>query len=988
MGNETSPSPKNPLDLAALRKLAAEGKGKEIWRSFDDLADTDQFKEYLKEEFPRHSNAVLDLSRRDFLKLLGASVAFAGLTACVPRINETVLPYVNPPEYLIPGRPLYFASTMPMAGYARGVVVKTNMNRPIKLDGNPSHPDTVGVSDLFIQATLLNLYDPDRGKEVSSGGNNRGWEAFTGALAEAMKGEGNQGAGLRILTGTVTSPTLVDQIYALLRQYPKARWHVFDGSGMGPNYNGMEMSFGKPVEAVYNFDKAKVILSLDSDFMFRDTGVLRYRRDFGAHRNARPGAMEMNRLYVVESSLTVTGSNADHRLPVQARQVEAFARAIAAKVGVNAAQSGGTIPGANWLDPLAADLMNNKGACLVLAGSRQPPVVHALANAMNQALGNVGQTVTYTEPVQPKPVNPFASLLALAQDLQAGAVDVLVMLEGNPAYASPADIPFSSLISKAKFSAYMGLFQDETAAASQWYIPSTHFLEMWGDGRASDGTASIIQPIIEPLYDNKSPYELLAAVQGQANATGYEIVRKYWQGQIKDGNFEQAWEQALSVGVIPNTAFPPETVTAGTGVLPAPTPPGQGLEIVFEPDPTVWDGTYTNNGWLQELPKPLSKLTWDNAALFSPTTADRLGLAEQDVIALTYRSRTLEAPVLVQPGQPDETVTVSLGYGRTHGGSVLAGLGFDANSLRTSDAPWFGGGLEIHKTGKTFALATTRDHWTMEGRDLVRTATLDEFKQNPDFAQPADIKPPSLYPDVQYPDHAWGMAVNQSTCIGCNACVLACQAENNIPVVGKGQVLNQREMQWLRVDRYYKGNMDTPEVLYQPVPCMNCEQAPCEAVCPVAATTHSSEGVNEMTYNRCVGTRYCSNNCPYKVRRFNFYQYVDSSIETFKAMRNPDVTVRNRGVMEKCNYCIQRITRARIQSEITGQPIKDGDLKTACQVACPTNAIVFGDLNDPSSQVRALKSQPTNYALLGELATRPRTTHLAKIRNPNPLISD
>jgi molybdopterin-containing oxidoreductase family iron-sulfur binding subunit len=987
MSNDTSSPIREPLDIAALRKLAVEGRGKEIWRSFDDLADTDQFKEYLKEEYPRHSSAVIDLSRRDFLKLLGASVAFAGLTACVPRINETILPYVNPPEYMIPGKPLYFASAMPMAGYARGVIVKTNMNRPIKVDGNPQHPDTQGASDIFMQASILDLYDPDRGKEVSSGGNNRGWEAFTGALAAAVKNlAANQGAGLRILTGTLTSPSLVEQVQSVLRQYPQAKWHVFDGSGLGPDYNGAQMAFGQPVETVYSFDKANVILSLDSDFLFRDGGILRDQRAFAARRSATTDNLHMNRLYVVESSLSITGSNADHRLPVRPSQVEAFARAIAAKVGVAVDQAAGSVPGASWIDALATDLMNNKGACLVLAGSRQPAIVHALAHRMNQALGNIGQTVTTIAPVQAKPVNPYASLLELAQDLQAGTVDTLVILEGNPAYTSPADIPFASLISKAKFSVYLGLHEDETAAASQWYIPAAHYLEMWGDARASDGTASIIQPLIEPLYNSKSPHELLAALLGQTDAKGYDLVRKFWQGQLKAANFDQAWEQALSNGVVPGTTFPAASVTAGSAALPAPAPAGQGLEVVFEPDPTAWDGAFTNNSWLQELPKSLTKLTWDNAALVSPATAQELGLVDRDVIELTYRERKLQAPVLIHPGQPDSTITLTLGYGRSKGGKVLAGLGYNANMLRTSDAPWFGGGVQVRKTGQTYLLATTRDHWSMEGRDLVREATLDEFSQNPAFAQPADIKPPSLYPDVQYAGHAWGMAINLSTCIGCNACVLACQAENNIPVVGKSEVLNNREMQWLRVDRYFKGSIETPEVLFQPVPCMHCEQAPCEPVCPVEATTHSTEGINEMTYNRCVGTRYCSNNCPYKVRRFNFYQYVDSSIETFKAMRNPDVTVRNRGVMEKCNYCIQRVTRARIQSEISGQPIKDGDLKTACQQACPTNAIVFGDLNDPSSQVRAAKSQPTNYALLGELGTRPRTTYGAKIRNPNPLI--
>ncbi|HEX9013218.1 MAG TPA: 4Fe-4S dicluster domain-containing protein, partial [Anaerolineaceae bacterium] len=622
-------------------------------------------------------------------------------------------------------------------------------------------------------------------------------------------------------------------------------------------------------------------------------------------------------------------------------------------------------------------------------GSRQPPAVHALAHAMNQALGNVGQTVTYTAPVQAYTANPFASLLKLAQDLDAGAVEALIILNCNAAYSAPRDIPFTRLISKAKFSAYLGTHADETAAACQWHVPAAHYLEMWGDARATDGTASIIQPLIEPLYAGKSPHELIAALGGKTDAKGYDLVRAYWQTQLTNGDFEHNWQQALSDGIVAGSAFPAVTVSPSGGGIPASGPAGQGLELVFEPDPTVWDGSFANNPWLQELPKPLTKLTWDNAALFSPATAERLGLADQDVVELHYKGITLEAPVLILPGQPDESVCITLGYGRSRGGKVLAGSGYNASSLRTIDAPWFGDGLEVKKTGQAYLLATTRDHWSMEGRNLVRDATLEEFKSNPAFTGEEQAKPPSLYPDVQRQStHAWGMAINLSTCIGCNACVLACQAENNIPVVGKSEVLNNREMQWLRVDRYFKGGLDKPEVLFEPVPCMHCEDAPCEPVCPVGATTHSVEGLNEMTYNRCVGTRYCSNNCPYKVRRFNFYQYVDSSIETFKAQRNPDVTVRNRGVMEKCTYCVQRITRARIQSEIAGVPLKDGDLKTACQQACPTNAIVFGDINDPASQVSQAKAQPMNYALLGELGTRPRTTYLGKIRNPNPLIQE
>ncbi|HEX9014173.1 MAG TPA: TAT-variant-translocated molybdopterin oxidoreductase, partial [Anaerolineaceae bacterium] len=510
MSNEIIPAPQAPVDLPSLRKMVAEGKGKEIWRSFDDLANSEAFLDYVKHEFPRHASALIDLSRRDFLKLLGASVAFAGLTACVPRINETILPFVNPPERLIPGKPLYFASAMPMGGYGRGVIVKTNMDRPIKVDGNPKHPDTLGSSDIFMQASILDLYDPDRAKEVTSGGQSSGWQAFTAALAGALKDQqASQGAGLRILTGAVTSPSLIDQIQGLLKTYPKASWHIYEPAGS--DYTGAEMAFGQPVETLYHFEKANVILSLDNDFLFRDNGVMRTMQAFASRRSPQPGKTDMSRLYVVESSLSLTGSNADHRLAVQARQVEAFARALAAKLGVSAGQPAGNFPGGSWIEPLAADLMKNKGASLVVAGSRQPPAVHALAHAMNQALGNVGQTVTYTAPVQAYTANPFASLLKLAQDLDAGAVEALIILNCNAAYSAPRDIPFTRLISKAKFSAYLGTHVDETAAACKWHVPAAHYLEMWGDARATDGTASIIQPLIEPLYAGKSPHELIAA---------------------------------------------------------------------------------------------------------------------------------------------------------------------------------------------------------------------------------------------------------------------------------------------------------------------------------------------------------------------------------------------------------------------------------------------------------------------------------------------
>ena len=977
-----SPNRQRPFDLDALRKRLNEQHGKTYWRSLNELAESDEFIDHLKHEFPRQASLLNMLNRRDFLKVLGASLALAGLTACVPQEASKILPYSNPPEELIPGKPLYFASVMPKDGYGLGVLVKSDYGRPIKVDGNPRHPVSQGSSDLFMQASILDLYDPDRSQKITQAGIAKTWSDFTGALAAQTA------PNLRILTGQVTSPSLAAAIQSVLSRFPQAKWHQY--SPLSLTRNNLAQVFGQPLEVQYHFDKARVILSLDADFLFREPGSLRYGQDFGAYRQPN---QPMSRLYVVESSLSLTGSNADHRLAVRSGDIEAFARALANRLGVKVAAPSGNYPGQAWIEPLAADLQLAKEASLVIAGERQPAIVHALAHAINQALGAAGNTLTYTDPVVSNPVDQVSSINELAQDLSNGTVDTLLILEGNPAYTAPAELNFPELIKKAKFSAYLGLYADETAALTTWHIPAAHYLEAWGDLRAYDGTTSVIQPLIEPLYGGKSALEVLAVLQGQANANGYDLLRAFWQGQLKDSHFDNTWRQALNDGFFSGTAQAAKTSlpTVSPALLSAPASPQPAagvLELVFEPDPTIWDGQYTNNAWLQELPKPLTKLTWDNALLVSPKTAQRLDLSETEMVQVSLHGRTLEAPIFIQPGQADDSLALSLGYGRKAGGKVLEGAGFNAYAIRTSTTPWFDGTVEISKTGKTYQLVTTRDHQTMEGRNLVREATLAEYQQKPNFAQTEEARPPSLYDPVAYPGHAWGMAINLNTCIGCNACVLSCQAENNIPTVGKDQVYRSREMHWLRIDRYFKGNLDTPSVVFEPVPCMQCEDAPCEPVCPVEATSHSSEGINQMTYNRCVGTRYCSNNCPYKVRRFNFYKYADDTTPSFTAMRNPDVSVRMRGVMEKCNYCIQRVIAARIQSEVSGQPIKDGSLLTACQQACPTHAIVFGDLNDTSSQVRQLKETPRNYALLGELGTRPRTTYLARVTNPNPQMKE
>jgi molybdopterin-containing oxidoreductase family iron-sulfur binding subunit len=636
---------------------------------------------------------------------------------------------------------------------------------------------------------------------------------------------------------------------------------------------------------------------------------------------------------------------------------------------------------------LVRDLDAHRGRSLVVAGGLQPPGVHALAHALNHALANVGRTVDYLEPVEVAPALQGEALRALVDEMEAGGVEVLLILGGNPVLTAPADLRFGERLARVPLRLHLGLHEDETAALCHWHVPETHYLESWGDVRAFDGTASIVQPLIAPLYAGRSALDLLGALAGDGRS-GHDLVRAEWQRRAPGADFEAFWRRALHDGVLPGTARAPRRVRLRGDWDAPPPPPGDpgGLEIVFRPDPHLLDGRFANNAWLQELPRPITKLTWDNAVLLAPATAARLGVANEDVVEVRLGERRIEGPVWIVPGHAPDAVTLPLGYGRRRGGAVARGAGFDAYPLRTAGAPHVARGAALRATGRRYPLATTQGHHRMEGRDVIRSATLAEYRAHPDFAQAGAHTPAgevaSLYPAWEYPDHAWGMAIDLAACLGCQACVMACVAENNIPVVGKEEVLRGREMHWIRVDRYFEGHPDDPDILQMPVPCMHCEHAPCEVVCPVNATVHSSEGLNEMVYNRCVGTRYCSNNCPYKVRRFNFLQYANWDVEVLKMAANPDVTVRSRGVMEKCTYCVQRIEEARARAIVEGRPIRDGDVVTACAQACPTEAIVFGDLNDPESRVRRQKLDERNYALLGQLGTRPRTTYLARVRNP------
>lgn len=1002
-----------PLDRVELRsQLDAAQDAPAFWRSLKELAGRDGFLDAVRQEVSHAPPAGLfRTDRRRFLQLMGAMLAMAGIGGCGARPpNEQIVPYVVAPEEVVPGRSLFYATAMPLRGYTLGLLAKSQMGRPIKVEGNPQHPASLGATDAFAQGSLFSLYDPERPQAMTQRGAITTWETFVAALGSRLETlRANQGAGLHILTETVTSPTLGAQLTALRNQFPQLVWHQFEPISLDNVRAGTQMAFGSALNPVYHFDQAARILALDADFLFAFPGSVRYARDFSDRRRLWQND-DMNRLYVVESNLTITGAKADHRLALPPGAVTGFALALAQTLGVTS----GAPPALSaaqqaWLTAVADDLAQHRGASLILAGEGQPPAVHALAHALNAALGNIGVTVTFTGPIEVEPVAQVDSLRALVEAMAAGQVDTLVILGGNPVLTAPADFNFAERLAQVGFTVQNSLYFDETAALCQWHIPQSHFLESWGDGRAYDGTATIIQPIIEPLYNSRTPHELLAAMLGESNRTAYDIVRGYWdtyyQGLANPPQPDAAafWRAVLHDGLVAGTAAPAQEVGLAANWSDAlaaipPAPADGGIELSFQPDPTIWDGRFANNAWLQELPDPLTKLTWDNALLISPATAQQLGVRSEELVEVQVGGRTLTVAAWVTPGHADGAATLRLGYGRSAGGTVGVGAGFNAYLLRTSDAFFQAPGAVVRPLGQRYLLASTQEHDSPEGRDLLRVGTLAQYQEDPHFAQhefdrPAEgagsehgTAPPSLYPAFVYDGYAWGMAIDMTACIGCNACVMACMVENNIPVVGKDQVVRGREMHWLMIDRYFVGEPQEPETFFQPRLCMHCEKAPCEAVCPVAATAHDGEGLNQMVYNRCVGTRYCANNCPYKVRRFNFYEYNDE-IPLLEMARNPDVTVRSRGVMEKCTYCVQRINFARREAAIEQRTVADGEILTACQAACPTRAIIFGDTNNEKSLVAQLKQHPLNYGMLADLGTRPRTTYLAEVRNPNPALA-
>ena len=920
--------------------------------------------------------------RRSMLKIMGASLAL-GTTACSPPAEE-IRPYVNMPEGLVPGEPLTFATSLPVFGPASGVLATSHEGRPTKLEGNPDHPASLGGSDAATQAAVLSLYDPDRTRGPMRKAELLSWKDFQQDLAQALrKAHEDRGRRLRILSGAILSPTLARQMEDFRTTFPDARWHRWQPVNADAAREGARMAFGRTLDARYRFDRCRVVLALDGDPLGPGPDQVRYARDFSQVRKARRGTDWLARLYAVEPTFTVTGAHADRRLALAPHDIVIFAEALAARLAGEDHPTNMDETARAFLDAVAADLGRHHGEVLIVAGERQSPAVHALVHWMNGRLGAMGNTLALIEPVEADVVDNRELLAALAAALHGDAVDVLFVLGGNPAYDAPAEMGFASALRRVPFTVRLGPYEDETSDCCLWHLPESHPLESWSDLRAPDGNASIVQPLITPLFDTRSVHEVVAMLTGGSEQSGHAIVQATWRSAGR-GAFDDWWNQVLRKGVIADTAQKPFIVEPPAerprpGMAGAP----QGISLTLAPDASLWDGRFATNAWLQEIPNPLTRLVWGNALSIASGDADRMAIRTGDVVRVEAGGRRIEVPVFVAPGQAAGVVSLPLGHGRKKAGAVGTGVGTNVYPLRTADHLWTVSGASIAKTGRHVALATTQGHHDMRGRDIVRKVDLAALASQ---AQ-QEAEKASLYPEYEYDTYAWSMVIDQSVCIGCNACVAACQAENNVPVVGPDEVRRGRDMHWLRIDSYLRGSASSPEVFFQAVPCMHCEKAPCEPVCPVEASVHDGEGLNVQVYNRCIGTRFCQSNCPYKVRRFNFYgyangqEYADLGDPLYDAVSNPDVSVRARGVMEKCTYCVQRISRARRRAKKENRRIRDGEVVTACQSACPTKAIHFGDRNNNDSDVARLRREPHAYGLLEHLGTRPRTRYLAMVRD-------
>ncbi len=1125
------------LDVTKVREKLAATKGQEYWRSLEEVAGDPDFPEMLRREFPTAPRDWAPLPRREFVKLMGAALALAGLSGCAFQPQEHLIPYVKAPEELLPGVPLFYATAMPFMGYGIGVLAESDEGRPTKIEGNPDHPVSKGRSDIWMQASVLDMYDPDRSTDVRLSGSTSNWDDLTGVLnVEFQKARADQGASLALLTGTITSPSTLDLIARMQRELPRMKWVSYEPVNRDNVRLGAQAAFGKDVHTLYHFDRAERIVSLDCDFLLEEPGHVAHAREWiqGRKMNNPDGSPKeaatatMNRLYVIESTPTITGVQADHRFPVKAAQVDSIARALAQAVGVAGVSGSVDAATQKWVSAIADDLKAHRGRVLVCAGAHQPASVHAVAHAINATLGSVGPqgAVSYHAPIEGNPTLHEAGLRDLINSMNGGQIKTILIIDNNAAYSAPAGLGFTPALQKVPLKVHMGPYTDETSVLCDWHVPQAHYLESWGDLRAIDGTVSIVQPIIRPLYAAAhTPAELFSSMMGRQNLSDYDLVHGFWQTQRRsnlsaregeqDLGFDRFWQKAVHNGFIEGTAAPSVGVSLQPLNLLAPVAVAPGLEVNFRPDPSILDGRYNNNAWLQEVPKPYSKITWDNAIFVSPNTAFANTWSNDQEATLTVNGQSIKGAIFLLAGQPDNVVTVHLGYGRTEVGKIGVGTGFNASLIRPADGSFFAGGAQVVPTGGSYRIATTSQHnllspkgkettwqdgkWLTNndaktklidnvlapesqkldvdgthGRDVIRAGVFQDYK---DFYKYQEIKKsynghippqiektlpkgnmptsihdkigvpfawpenppelqkeimaasegsdrlqkdrelsgnPSFYPrDTDYEaktpfrdasverqaeadsvkegrdgvTQQWGMSVDLQSCIGCNACVIACQSENNSATVGKDQVLMGREMHWMRIDTYYRGSFENPETYFEPMYCQHCEKAPCAPVCPFNAVMNSPDGINEQIYNRCVGTKYCENNCPYKVRRFNFLQYSDQQSPVIQLMENPNVTVRSRGVMEKCTFCIQRVRAAGWQATKEGsRHIKEGEIQVACQQSCPTDALWFGDINDPNSKVSKLKRGPMTFGILTEYNTMPRVTYMTRFKNPNPVL--
>jgi len=978
---------------------------KSYWRSLDEQQNAPSFHDNLTREFPEGASEMSpeegDFTRRNFLTVMGASIALAGLTAC-RRPEEHIVPYAKPPEEMIPGKPLYFATAVSFYGTAIGLLVESHEGRPTKIEGNPRHPDSLGATSTFLQGMVLDMYDPDRSPSPSEKGVKRTWDDANAALrAVAAKVKADGGKTLAIVTENHRSATLTLALEDLKKALPSARVVRYEPFARTNAHEGHKLAFGKALEAVHSLDKAMVIATFDSDAFYAESSPLKNARGWVANRDPE-GGKKLSRMYAVESIHSVTGANAEHRLRLTSRDVGNALQALAQKLGVAGVAPAAPLsaPAQKFIDALAKDLQGNKSASAVLVGERQPAAMHAVAALINEALGNVGHTVNYVRVLdETSPEGPKA-IAELAKAIESKQVDTVVILGGNPAFSAPADAGFGKALAAAGTSIHLSTHLDETGVACSWHLNRAHFLESWDDTRAEDGTYAIVQPLIAPLYDGKTDAEIVRALIGDVRKP-FDLVRESF-GKAVVGGDDKAWRKALHDGFVAGTAFPAETVTGNAAAVAAAAkavPAGAGLEVTFQPDAHAYDGRFANNGWLQELPDPMTKIAWGSGVWLSPGTAKELGVKEGETLDLTVEGAKVNLPVIIAPGQADKSLAVMLGQGRKKAGKVGDGVGVDTFPLFKSASGYIANAtaqkgptpVDLPKSAsqEPSILSRTQEHFNMESRPIVREGTAAQYAADPQFIKNMTPHGPpleGLWMPHGYTGHKWGMTIDLNACIGCNACMIACQAENNIPVVGMVGVRKSREMHWLRIDRYFEGTPEEPRSVTMPMMCQQCDNAPCEQVCPVGATTHSPEGLNDMAYNRCIGTRYCANNCPYKVRRFNFFNYAKNTVGTQKMQANPNVSVRERGVMEKCTWCVQRINEARIaakQHEPDGR-VKDGTIVTACQQVCPTRAIVFGDYNDPKSVVAAKANLPRAYALLAEFNFRPSTQYLGKVRNPNP----